>query len=407
MVFLALILLAAACVFSLGVVLWAVCSHFYTADIPAGIGHPVKLRLLGCLFQLLVTWGAVFEKLRICSLPQFVRFVHDLQPLKKDPEVTVKDLRFGTIPVKVYQPKAPSCTPRPGVVFYHGGGVVLGSLKTHHGVCLHLSKDSGSVVVAVGYRKSPKYKFPVMVRDCIVATIHFLQSLDAYGVDPARVVVCGDSVGGGVATIICQTLASCPGLPRIRAQIMIYAALQGLDFQSPSYQQNKNVPLLPWTFAFYCLCCYLDINPSWQSTIKKGAHLPPEVWEKYKKWLDSENIPERFKKRGYHPVAPAPLDEAAFLETNVLLHPLCSPLIAGDDVVSQLPEACIVSCEYDLLRDHSLLYKKRLEDLGVQVTWHHMEDGFHGVLNTLDLGCLHFPCSARILNVITHFIKGL
>ncbi|XP_017812817.1 arylacetamide deacetylase-like 3 isoform X3 [Papio anubis] len=340
---LALIFLAADCVFSLGVTLWVICSQFFIVHIPAAIGHPVKLRVLHCIFQLLVTWGMIFEKLRICSMPQFIRFVHDLPPLKYDPDVVVTDFRFGTIPVKLYQPKASTCTLKPGIVYYHGGGGAVGSLKTHHGICSRLCKESDSVVLAVGYRQLPKHKFPVPIRDCLVATIHFLKSLDAYGVDPARVVVCGDSLGGGIATVVCQKLVDRPDLPRIRAQILIYASLQALDIQTPSFQQSKNIPLLNWSFACYCFSQYLDFSSSWQEVIMKGAHLPAKVWEKYRKWLGPENIPERFKKRGYRPIPPEPVNEAAYLEVSVVLDVMCSPLIAEDDVVSQLPETCIVS----------------------------------------------------------------
>lgn len=73
--------------------------------------------------------GKIFEKLGICSMPGFVRFMHDLMPLKEDPDVEVTDLRFGTIPVKLYRPKASSGTLRPGVVLYHGGGCIIGSLS--------------------------------------------------------------------------------------------------------------------------------------------------------------------------------------------------------------------------------------------------------------------------------------
>ncbi|XP_019495244.1 PREDICTED: arylacetamide deacetylase-like 3 [Hipposideros armiger] len=395
------------CVFSVGVGLWVICNHFVTAHIPAGVSQPLKLRVLDCLFQLLFTWGMIFEKLRICSMPTFIRFLHDLMPLKEDPDVMVTDLRFGTIPVKLYQPKASSCTLRPGIVFYHGGGGIIGSLKTHHKICCRLSKESGSVVLSVGYRMVPQHKSPTLVKDCIAATIHFLKSLDKYSVDPARVVVAGESAGGGIAAIICQQIMDHPDLPKIRAQILIYAVLQLMDFQLPSSQQNKNVPLLREDFIFYCCLNYLDINSSWRSTILKRAHLPAKVWEKYEKWLGPENIPERFKKRGYRQVSPAPLNEAAYLETNVVLDVMNSPLIAEDEVMSQLPEACIVSCEYDFLRDDSLLYKKRLEDSGVSVTWYHVEDGFHGVFNTLDMGYFQFPSSTKILNAIVDFLKKL
>ena len=245
------------------------------------------------------------------------------------------------------------------------------------------------------------------MRDCLVASIHFLKTLDVYGVDPARVVVCGDSVGGGMAVVMCQKLMDRSDLPKIRAQLLVYAVLQMVDFQLPSYQQNANVPLLSWNFAFRCFCYYMDVHPSWESVLMKGDHLPAEVWEKYRKWLGSENIPERFKKRGYREVPHVPHNEDAYLETNHTLDLMNTPVIAEDEVVSRLPEACIVSCEFDLLRDESLLYKKRLEDLGVPVTWHHMEDGFHGVLNTLGMGYFQFPCSTRILNAMVHFLKGL
>ncbi|XP_028641850.1 arylacetamide deacetylase-like 3 [Grammomys surdaster] len=408
MVVLALTLLAGAvAVFSLGSLLWVIVRHLWTEHIPDGITHPMKLRILSCFLHLSLTWGMIFEKLGLCYAPQFASFLHDLQPLKKNPDVVVKDLHFGTIPVKLYKPKKPSSTPRTGIIFFHGGGTILGSLRTHHNVCLHLSKDCDSVVVSVGYRKSPMYKYPVMKDDCIVATTHFLESLDVYGVDPAHVVVCGDSIGGTAATVTCQMLVHRTDLPMIRAQILIYPSLQLIDFGSPSYQQNSNIPLLSWNLAFYCFCCHLDVSSSWESVIKKGMHLPLEVWEKYRKWLGAENIPERFKKRGYQSITPGPVNKDAYQEIKTALNYTCSPLIAEDSIVSQLPEACIVSCEYDLLRDHSLLYKKRLEDLGVPVTWHHMEDGFHGVLNTFDYGFLSFPCSLRIMDLIIQFIRKL
>lgn len=103
----------------------------------------------------------------------------------------------------------------------------------------------------------------------------------------------------------------------------------------------------------------------------------------------------------------APLDEVAYAEIYLLLNLIDEPLVAEDEIVSRLPEACIISCEYDPLRDNSLLYKKRLEDVGVRVTWHHMEDGFHGVLNTFKMGYFHFPCSVKILNIMIQFIKEL
>lgn len=71
----------------------------------------------------------LFEKLGLCYAPQFASFLHDLMPLKKDPDVVVKDVHFETIPVKLYKPKKPSSVPRIGIIFFHGGGTILGSLS--------------------------------------------------------------------------------------------------------------------------------------------------------------------------------------------------------------------------------------------------------------------------------------
>ncbi|XP_049631402.1 arylacetamide deacetylase-like 3 [Suncus etruscus] len=398
--------LSVACLFFAGIPLWVFFSHFFLIEIPAGISHPNRLRVYHCLFELLFTWGKILEKMNICYRSKLICFAQDLLPLKKDPDVVVTDLCFGTIPVKLYQPRSSSRTLRTGILFYHGGAALIGSLRTHHDICLTLCKESDSVVLSVGYRKMPKYKFPVAANDSMAATIHFLKSLSAFEVDPARVVVCGDSMGGGMAVLMCQKLLMYPHLPKIRAQMAIYPALHGLDFQSPSNQQN-NVPFLPRNFAIYCLMTYLSIDPSWERDIITGANLPPEIHEKYRKWLGHENIPERFKKKGYRPKPVAPLNENAYHETHLLLDGIMCPLVVEDEVMSQMPEAFIVTCEYDYLRDNSLLYKKRLEDLGIPVTWLYVEDGFHGALSTLDKNFMNFPCSQRIMNAMVDFIKGL
>ncbi|KAK2503026.1 hypothetical protein MC885_015203 [Smutsia gigantea] len=327
--------------------------------------------------------GMIFEQLRICSMPPFVHCIHDLMLLKEELDVMVTDLGFGTTLVKLYQPRAASSTLRLGVIVK---AVFLDS--------------------CVDTAWCPSIKFPVGATDCIAATIHFLKSLCMHGVDPVWVVLCGDSVGGVLAATICQKLLDQPDHPKIQARILVYSILQCLDFQLPYCQQNTNVPLLSLDFAFHCWCVYLDVSPSWKTTIMKGAHLPAEVWEKYGKWLGPEHIPERFRKRSYQPMPREPVNEVAYLETNFILDLMNLPLIAENEVVSQPPEACIVSCECDLLRDNPLSYEKGLEDPGVPVTWHHVKDGFHRVRNSLDTGCLYFPCSRRILNATVLSQKG-
>ncbi|XP_074074503.1 arylacetamide deacetylase-like 4 [Macrotis lagotis] len=340
-------------------------------------------------------------------MPKFVRFVMKQIPVKKDPKIMVKNLYFGIVPVTLYKPKAMSASLRKGIIFFHGGGMIFGSPDDYNNFCCYLSKETDLVVLSVGYRLAPEHNAIVGVNDCTAASIHFLKILETYGVDPFHVILCGDSVGGTIVASVCQKFITQPDLPKIRAHVMIYPYLQGLNFQLPSYQQHKNVPFLSRDFSISCIFYSLDIHPSWKTAILNGAHLPPALREKYEKWMSVHNIPKSFKDRGYQYRSPDPFNEDAYQQNQHILWPVNSPLIADNDIIAQFPETLLVSCEFDVLRDDVLLYKKRLEDQGVPVSWHHIEDAFHGVLLTFGGKYFSFPSSLKIVNVVVHFIKNL
>uniref|UniRef100_A0A8C3YFU5 Arylacetamide deacetylase like 4 n=1 Tax=Catagonus wagneri TaxID=51154 RepID=A0A8C3YFU5_9CETA len=402
-----LVLLATLCSVPLGAFVWAAFEHFLTADVPSTLRQPAKLRLLHCVFLYCIALGNIIEKLGICSMPRFIQFLHDSLRIKKDPRLVVTNLHFGTIPVRLFQPVAASPSPRRGIIFFHGGAAVFGSLDLYHNLCSFLSLETDSVLLSVGYRKLPDHHNPVIFRDCLNASIHFLKALETYGVDPSRVVICGDSIGGGYVALVSQVLVGRSDLPRIRAQVLIYPVLQVINLQLPSYQQNQNVPFLTRKLMLTCLFRYLLIDFSWWDAISSGAFIPQEVWKKYSKWLSGDNIPKRFKRPGCPPVFPAPFNEAAYLETKHILDVETSPLLRDDETVAQLPEAFLVSCENDILRDDTLLYKKRLEDQGVPVTWYHVEDGFHGSFIFFDKQPFSFPSSLKIMNAVTSYIKSI
>ncbi|KAM6174136.1 arylacetamide deacetylase-like 4 [Erethizon dorsatum] len=408
MVVLFLILLLGLSTFYMGLFVWAIFNHFLTTDVPSALQHPVKFRSLHCVYLYVITLGNILEKMRICSMPKFVCFIHDVMSIKKkDPKVVVTDLRFGTIPVRLFQPKEASCSSRRGIIFYHGGAALFGSLNLYHNMCIFLAREADSVLLAVGYRKLPDHHYPVVTKDCLNATIHFLKSLKSYGVDPSRVVVCGESAGGWIAVQITQALVGQNDLPQIRAQVLIYPVIQAVNFQLPSIQQNQNVPFLTWDFLIMCICKYMAIDISWRDAMLKGTFIPPGTWKRYRKWLSSDNIPKRFKKKYQEPQFPGPFNEAAYLETKHLLDVENAPILADDEIIAQLPEAFLVSCENDILRDHTLLYKKRLEDQGVPVSWYHVEDGFHGCVVFFDKMLFFFPCSLKVLNAVVSYIKDI
>ncbi|XP_035294766.1 arylacetamide deacetylase-like 4 isoform X2 [Cricetulus griseus] len=340
-------------------------------------------------------------------MPRFLQFLESLMPINKDPNVLVTDMHFGTIPVRLLKPKKASSQPRRGIIFYHGGGALTGSLDRYQSLCSLLASETDSVVLMVGYRKLPGYHHPVLTNDCQNASIYFLKNLESFGVDPSRVVLCGDSVGAWVMAAVIQALTSFPSLPQVTAQVLIYPILNLINFQLPSHQQNKNVPFLTRDFMFMCICKYLVIDPSWKDAMLTGAAIPLDKWKKYRKWLSYDNIPRRFWSQDPQPEILGPFNEAAYLETKHTWSAKISPLLSDDKTIAQLPKTFLVSCEHDMVRDDALLYKKRLEDQGVPVSWYHVEDGFHGCLLLFDKKCFSFPCCMKLINAVISYIKGI
>ncbi|GAB1289210.1 AADACL4 family member 2 [Apodemus speciosus] len=404
---LVIILFATAVFLVLGVSVWVLIKEIFTVHVPPPIPQRVKFHILHYFFHLTITLGNVLEKMKICSMPHFFCFIQDLLVPKNNFGVLVKNLHFGTIPVRLFQPKSTSSGPQKGIIYYHGGGGVFGSLDSYHNTCSYLARETDSVVLAVGYRKLPDHHHPTAYQDCLNATIHFLKELKTYGVDPARVVVSGESIGAGAAAVIAQVLLDRKDLPQFRAQVLINPVVQGVNFQLPSYQQYSDAPFLTRKFLMTCACKYLAIDMSWIDAMLKGTFIPPDNWKKYEKWLSSDNIPQRFKSQGPQPEFPGPFNDSAYLEINHVFSLETSPLLADDNIIARLPETLLVSSEYDVLRDDTLLYKKRLEDQGVPVTWCHLEDGFHGCIVLFDKNALSFPCSRKAMSSTVSFIKGI
>ncbi|KFO98877.1 Arylacetamide deacetylase-like 4, partial [Calypte anna] len=318
-----------------------------------------------------------------------------------------KDLLFAEVPVRVYLPRVPSASKRRGIIFIHGGCGIFGSIKTYEKLCRSIARESQSLVVSVGYRLAPEHKYPAAHEDCLNATIHFMKNIQHYGVDPDNVIVCGDSAGGNLAAAVSQTLAGRSDLPKLRAQILLYPGLQALDFNLPSYQQNRRVPLLSRERAACFGLLYLNGDALHLKEVLEGSHIPIDIKLNYRKWVSPDNIPERFKVRGYKPHVLLDCTAAVSESVKRFCEPNLCPLLAEDAVIQQLPESFILTCEYDVLRDDGLLYKKRLEDNGVRVTWYHLEDGFHGIFNTFNSDWLSFSAGKRGLDIIVNFLKSL
>uniref|UniRef100_A0A8D0BPA4 Alpha/beta hydrolase fold-3 domain-containing protein n=1 Tax=Salvator merianae TaxID=96440 RepID=A0A8D0BPA4_SALMN len=374
-------------------VLWSILFHFSTTEIPAGISQPLKLRCLHCL--ILMTIGLV------CLCWWFRLYFK----CKQKVSLSIKDLRFDGVPVRMYQPKTLRGGPWRTILYFHGGAGHFGSVDHH--LCTPNEWYTSSYLFNHRYRLSPEHPYPALLTDCLTATEHLMTHCEDYAVDSNSIIISGDSCGGTIAALVCQHLLGKPGFPKPRAQILIYPFLQAVDFNLPSYQKNQNKPLLTRRQVVENIVQCLQQDMSLVDKALNGSHISQEKKMRYQKWLHPEIIPEALKTHGCRQVSP-PSPES-FLDDEKIKEAfeMISPLLAEDSVIRQLPECYILTCTNDALMDDGLLYKKRLEDNGVRVTWYQLEDGFHGVLFFINHWLFHFSAAKQGLDSVVAFINNL
>jgi acetyl esterase len=183
-------------------------------------------------------------------LPELRQQLRTMVALMDEPApklARIDDIRIpgpaGPVPARVYDAGGRDATPRPTLMYFHGGGWVQGDLETHHGLCARLALRSGAIVVAVDYRLAPEAKFPAAVEDCVTAYRWLRSHAADVGADPTRVAVAGDSAGGNLAAVVSQ-LAASAGVPIPTCQVLIYPAVDfGLD--TASHRELENGHIIP------------------------------------------------------------------------------------------------------------------------------------------------------------------
>ncbi len=188
----------------------------------------------------------------------------------------------GDVPLRLYRPLGSAAgAVLPVLVYYHGGGWVIGDLDTHDTLCRELSNGAGICVIAVDYRMGPERRFPAAVDDCIAATRWVSDNAAALKVDAARLGVGGDSAGGNLAAVV-AIAARDAGNPPIRHQLLIYPATDQRRI-SNSYNANGQGYLLTKDTMQYFHDHYLVDNQhdlDWRASpllCDNLAKLPPAL----------------------------------------------------------------------------------------------------------------------------------
>lgn len=222
----------------------------------------------------------------------------------RDVKIEVTD---GTIPLRIYSPRTDGV--KPVLLYFHGGGFVLGGIETFEGVTSNLADKTDCIVVAVGYRLAPEHRFPTAVEDSYAALKWVAENASDINGDPGKIAIIGESAGGNLAAV-CALLARDNDGPAIKLQVLIYPTTASNSAEYSSYEQYGEGYLL------------------------------------------TKRSLEYFKEH--------------YFDQAEITHDYCAaPLLAED--LSNLPPTTMIVAKYDPLRDEGLAYAKRLAEEGNHV----------------------------------------
>jgi acetyl esterase len=263
----------------------------------------------------------------------------DVEPVGRVENLTISS-PDGDLPVRLYLPEGAG--PFPALIYFHGGGWVLGSIEEHDAFCRILVNRAGCAVLSVGYRLAPENPFPAAVDDAYASAVWLTEHGAGLGIDPTRIALGGDSAGGTLATVACY-LARDRG-PRIAGQLLICPGTV-IDYDSPSRSELANGPFMT------------------------SAELA---------WF-------------YNHYLPNPADR-----TDVRAAPLLNDDLAG------LPPALVLSAEYDPLRDEDRAYAERLREAGVPTIY----SEYPGVIHNWVLFGLHIDAAVKGIEEIARWLRS-
>ena len=268
-------------------------------------------------------WKDTTDRLR-SSFYRSTRSVESDAPQLAQTDNILVDGADGPLKARVYTPLAAGVGQQPAILFFHGGGFVLGDLDSHEMICIRLAHASRCRVVSIDYRLAPENKFPSAHEDAIAAYDWLMRRARDMSIDPERIAVAGDSAGGNLAAYISQEMGR-RGENEPAFQLLLYPLTQFVDIKSRGLSLQEGFFISPGLFDFF-----------------KSSYLGPET-------------------------------DAMDNRVSLLFSP--------DKDFQGLPPAHIVLCGWDPLNAEGRAYADKLAAAGVPVTVKEHPGMVHGFMN--------------------------
>ena len=249
--------------------------------------------------------------------------------------------RHGGIPIRCYRTGSEK---NGAIIYFHGGGWVIGSVETHDAYCRHLAEATSLTVCSVDYRLAPENPFPAPFEDALDSVEWVSENAETLRIDASRLAVAGDSAGGNLAAAVslaCRDL----GVAKIARQVLTYP-ITDYDLTTESYREFSE--------GYYLTRDSMD----W-------------FWRTY---LEHPNDSE---------------------------NPYVRPMQCMD--LGDLPDALVITAEYDPLRDEGEFYASRMVEQGVRVTQQRFLGMIHGFIRRFE----RFPQAQECLQLIADFLSPL
>jgi len=377
-------------------------------ELPPGFSQPWKYRLLSIGAAKFDHIGSLCEYFGLFTRIEMIRALHYLsiglfQQRHDEFRLKVFDRKIAGVHVRIYQPEETiEFEQKTTLVYFHGGGFVLGSIETYDQATYLLANLTRTTLISVEYRLAPEHRFPSALNDCFAVSRELFERPSDFEINSKRILLSGDSAGGNLALAVTQMLIADGFSPLLVC--LLYPSLQFFDFTLPSYRSyfRHNVLGVLNEENFLSMISFLT---STEIRVTRDIFLNSHTTKTDRKHFARYLNPAEHLSNS-HQINES-IEENDHLVENLkfLLSPSMSPLLVPDELLSRLPTVLLFTTEFDILKDEGFIFASRLRSLNKTIYHHHFDNAFHGA-HVFLYGPLRFEIAHEMIRHTSKILRN-